>query len=556
MQSPARQSRSFGGVFGPLAQYPGSSYANLLRTAEQPEMHSVTGLLPVQASVFSQKTPGILRMSATPDTHPYTSALLLVDAESNAAVDRRALREVGITQIRVMTSGLLTARLLAGYLNGEETYHPDVLLCHQKLADMQGTHLALLLRKHPRLLGLPILAVVGNVNEAERLKALSTGFSGLLVRPYSHERLNQTLHSLSMGNEEQRVHMGRQLLDTESFDAALRQYELSLGVAGSPEQSFNAGLQHLHSRRWDEAIQAFQRALHQLSLKGEAELGLAAAWRGKGDLKKYCYYLNEAGHTFARATLWHKAKVAYARLLMLDPDATNPFLATAESLVRAARFEEAAEALAQGYDRLPEEVPQRLAQACIFTENPEFSAHKVQRALGATALAYCAEELGARIHEALAEQARVAQARREEMAQWQGERQREEAASLAASATPSSIAPFTAVESFDERGAGIELAEAPTRPARLTMENEGEGDNGATLNVNNQESGQHGEQTQGRTKNHAGQLRGNAVRTTPPLLEPLAPMSEEDAESRLFSSFPGLNEALTVAKVTWKLLRR
>lgn len=532
-------------------------------------MCPVTDKLPVQASAFSRKNPGTLRMSATPVTHPYTSALLLVDAESNAAVDRRALREVGITQIRVMTSGLLTARMLAGYLNGEDAFHPDLLLCHQKLADMQGTHLALLLRKHPRLLGLPILAVVGNVNEAERLKALATGFSGLLVRPYSHERLNQTLYALSLGQGEQGVLMGRQMLNTESFDAALRQYELSLSVAGSPEQAFSAGLQHLQARRWDEAIQAFQRALHQISLKGEAELGLAAAWRGKGDLKKYCYYLNEAGHTFARATLWHKAKVAYARLLMLDPEATNPFLATAESLVRATRYEEAAEALAQGYDRLPEEVPQRLAAACIFTENPEFSAHKVQRALRATALAHCAGELGAHIHEALAEQARVAQARREEMAQWQANKQREEAAALAAStalspvasSAASPIADLDAVEDFDEHIAGIELADAPERRAPMTMsdmpafsdgENAEEGA-GSALGKNAARGRESEQQAQDRQR--TGQ-RGTAVGTTPTALEPLAPMSEEDAESKLFSSFPGLNEALTVAKVTWKLLKR
>lgn len=517
-------------------------------------MYPVRAALPVQVPAFSKKLLGN-RMSATPVTHPYTSALLLVDAESNAAVDRRALREVGITHVRVMTSGLHTARMLAGYLNGEEALHTDIVLCHQKLADMQGTHLAQLLRKHPRLLGLPILAVVGNVSEAERLKALATGFSGLLVRPYSHERLNQTLYALSMGTEEQQVQLGRQFLDTSSFDAALRQYELNLNGSGTPEVAFRAGLEHLQARRWEEAIQSFQRALHQLSLKGEAELGLAAAWRGKGDLKKYCYYLNEAGHTFARATLWHKAKVTYARLLMLEPGAANPFLATAESLVRATRYEEAAEALAEGYDSLPEDVPQRLAQACIFTENPEFSVHKMERALETTALAHCAAELGEHIREALDEQARVAQARREEMAQWHEQKQRAEATALAPLAA---LVPTVLLEAFGEKLHGIELAEAPSRRESgmsdadvLASESSPTSLSSASGSASGSAPNQEPQRTAARG---TASLSPSPLASTPtPMLEP---MSEEDAQSRLFSSFPGLNEALTVAKVTWKLLKR
>lgn len=560
MQAPARQPRGRGGVFGPLAQYPCSSYAAILKT-EEPGT-PLTGSLPLQAPASLSKVSGTRCMSTMRVSHPYTTALLLVDADSNAAVDRRALREVGITQVRVMTSGLQAARMLAGYLSGEETFHADVLVCQQRLADMQGTHFAALLRKHPRLLGLPILAVVGNVNEAEKIKALASGFSGLLARPYSPERLNFTLYTLSIGTEEQGMYKGRQMLDTEAFDAALRQYEQNLQSTGTPDMAFRAGLEHLQARRWEEAIQSFQRALHQLSLKGESELGLAAAWRGKGDLKKYCYYLNEAGHTFARATLWHKARVAYARLLLTEPDAPSPFLATAESLIRAQQYEEAAEALAQGYEELPEEVPQRLAQACIFTDNPEYSAHKVQHALEQTALEHCAEELGGHIRAALAEQTRQAQVRREAMARWQAEMQaREEAAT-------SVIAPL---EGFGGQGMGIELAEESPRPTswvETVGAPEYQENSPASYQREDARESLAAAAPAGDSAADATALPGapsrNAARPAPrgtelaplPVLDPFNPLSEEEAKSGLFASFPGINEALTVAKVTWKLLKK
>ena len=479
-------------------------------------------------------------MSTASARHPFTSALLLVDADSNAVVDRRALREVGIQHIRILTSGVHTARLLAEEVSDDKPFPVDLVLCHNRLADMSGAQLAALLRLHPRLLGLPILAVVGNNTEAESLRALASGFSGLLVRPYSHENLNRTLHALNQGRAAQRGMEGRLHLGTAAFEAALGQYEKSLAEIASPEKSFSAGLHYLQQRQWNEAIQSFQRALHQISLKGEAELGLAAAWRGKGDLQKYRHYLSEAGHSFARATLWHKARVAYARLLLQDPEAPSPFLAVAESCIRAGNYEEAAEALAQGYDSLPEEdvVPQRLAKACLYTENPEFSAHKVQRALDDTALAQCAQELGGHIREALEEQHRAASVRREALAQRQAQDQTQaQVAPLLEGDFTTCTLPASPAASGAAKGrGGIELAQ------NYNMDK--------VQNLDFLPAGSPARKGQGQGQG------GTQSQDSDAGLSVIRPLHEEEAESHLFTSIPGLNEALTVAKVTWKLLKK
>ena len=204
-------------------------------------------------------------MTAAPAPHTFQSALLLVDDEANAVVDRRALREAGVAYVRVLTSGVHAAQLLAGRIPDEPDYRPDIVLCHARMADMGAAQLAALVQTHPRLVTLPLLVVVGNDDEGARVEALATGFTGLLVRPYSPYRLYRQLQALSEPSPSA-LREGKTKLDTGAFDAALRQYEQLRDEAGSPETAFKLGMQELHSRHWAAAIQAFQRALRQMEL--------------------------------------------------------------------------------------------------------------------------------------------------------------------------------------------------------------------------------------------------------------------------------------------------
>ncbi|MDR0466810.1 MAG: hypothetical protein LBH94_05580, partial [Deltaproteobacteria bacterium] len=48
------------------------------------------------------------------------AAFLLVQSEGFAALDRRALREAGVGRVRVMTSGVHAARVLAGKVKNDQ----------------------------------------------------------------------------------------------------------------------------------------------------------------------------------------------------------------------------------------------------------------------------------------------------------------------------------------------------------------------------------------------------------------------------------------------------
>jgi CheY-like chemotaxis protein len=134
---------------------------------------------------FFPLVPGAVPMSrsSTSSASSVTTAFLLVQSEDFAVIDRRALREAGIGQVRVITSGVYAARVLSGKEQHDLLAMPDIVLVHRQLADMTGAEFVELVRSHPRLAALPVLYVSSAETPEEKRNALAQGYSGLLVRP-------------------------------------------------------------------------------------------------------------------------------------------------------------------------------------------------------------------------------------------------------------------------------------------------------------------------------------------------------------------------------------
>lgn len=293
--------------------------------------------------------------------------MLLSRSERLASVDKRTLREAGAVTRWSMTSGVEAARLLDGLVAGSRPETPDVIVCHQELEDMDGEQFCAMLRLHPRLVSQPVLLLLANDDEAQQMAALGCGASALLSRPYSVEALRRQLLSLTAyAAHERQLQKAAANTDASAFNEALASYALLLKPARQPEDYFNAALRCLEAGQWNTAIAAFQRALRAEHIKGEAELGIAAAYRGKGDRARYRAWLARAADTFARARRWHKARSAYMRLLQENPRARNPVIAAAQRLLRQGDVEGAAQALAAVYDISDGAIlADKLAQTCL-----------------------------------------------------------------------------------------------------------------------------------------------------------------------------------------------
>ncbi|WMW66977.1 response regulator [Nitratidesulfovibrio liaohensis] len=350
------------------------------------------------------------RVDAAP-AHGFVSALILAPREELSAVDRRALRQTGIRNVAVLTSGTEAARKLARQrraLAGErDTAQPasdavppvDVVLCHEQLADMSAPDLLRLLRSYPRLLDLPVLVVSSAATREAVLSSVGAGCSGFLGRPYTVDTLDGQLLRARRALETHTARTmdeGTRMLSDEEFDQALERFaNAAIEAADEAEAHFLEGTAHLLREQWDAAITAFNRTLRYNALHAEACPGLADAWRGKGDLDKSRAFRSRAGEIYARARQWRRAQNIFAELLAdSPPDTPNPLLAEAARLLRDGRIDDAAAALLAGRELTPgAPLHEHVARACQFTSAPERTAAAVCRALSSAD-----PELGTQLH--------------------------------------------------------------------------------------------------------------------------------------------------------------
>lgn len=461
------------------------------------------------------------------DKEKSPQVLLLGESEGALALDRRALRDAGYSDIRVLTSGLDACRQLAG-INGK-AFKPDLVVCTNRLSDMDAEQFCAIVRQHPRLLALPILIVLPNENEAAQLKALGCGASALLGRPYSIEYLKKILTTLQAGKAAiESLRQAADKTDTAAFDAALASYGLLLRPNRQPEDYFRAGMRFLEENRYNYAISAFQRALENVRIKGEAELGIAAAYKGKGDTARYHAWLARAAETFIQAKRWHHARSAFARLVQENANARNPFLAEASRQIRQQEYEDAAKTLAEGCGFIPGlKAGQVYAKVCLGAEDSAAMFKALQSELAnhgngdflATEIRQSIEKLG--------------KERQERMRQAADERQMQLARNLSAAKIAESANVAAKAASVQE-SRGVAMLDAP----------------GSSMPAEESAFSQtHGNVVDNAEYNSADEADVN--------LNPvLAPLTQPEATSDLFASKPKINEFLSVIKLTWKLARR
>ncbi len=297
--------------------------------------------------------------------------LLLSQDAALSSIDRHSLRQIGVAEITCMTSGAEAARWLADE-NNLPVSGKTVVVCNETLADMSGEKFCGILRLHPRLLALPVLLILSNDGELEQLKALGCGASAMLVRPYSLNVLRQALRALNQTDAAARLKRGDEMAGTRDFDKALETYAGVLQQTYSAEDHLKAGMRCLHERKWNNALQAFQKALTSETIRAEAELGMAVAWRGKGDERQFCHWLACATKTFIRARNWQRARTTYARLMQADPEAHDPYFSQARRLIRRRRYSDAAETLAERLQiSIERGICEEFAKICLAADAPD-----------------------------------------------------------------------------------------------------------------------------------------------------------------------------------------
>ncbi len=292
--------------------------------------------------------------------------ILLNENQSINTNDKKVIRDAGAAQITCGTSGYETAKNLA-----KNQDHNDILIVGERLADMTGEQFCDIIRLHPKLSDLPILLIVSSENTKVEMQTLGTRASSILVRPFSVNIMRQALVEL-IGKRT--AIPPRSLEPSEAnFLACLENLKTLLKpVRHDPRDFYKVGMKCLQQKKWDNAIRAFQEALGSAEVKGEAELGLAAAYTGKKSPRESALWLARAAETMVNAERWDIARAIFARIVLSNARARNPFFLQARRQINQKEYSQAAITLAEGLETVPDIlVSEKMAELCAMANDPK-----------------------------------------------------------------------------------------------------------------------------------------------------------------------------------------
>ncbi len=381
------------------------------------------GLDPAQAQAARHSISLAAAQAISPV--PFSSALVLGADASARGLDRSALRLAGVRHATGLASGAAALDILdsaadsqaPGNLAANNPAIPanyDLVVCDERLADMSALDFLRQMRERDLLGRVPVLILSPQATRRRVLAAIGAGCSGYLARPYTVTSLEaQLLRARTVfacGPARMLAHAYQALasgvveddLDPEPLEADYA--DKAANLAASAQAAFAEGTGHLLKRNWDAAIEAFSLCMRCERLEADACMGMAEAWRGKGNARKSGEYLQRAGSLYARARRWAEAREAFARLLAESPPedmsgAPNPLLLEAVALLRKGDTDTAAHALIEACS-LPrsENIDFRpLARASQFTDAPDRSIQDLCAAVARKG----APELGERLRQRL-----------------------------------------------------------------------------------------------------------------------------------------------------------
>ncbi|GAB7081975.1 response regulator [Megalodesulfovibrio paquesii] len=313
--------------------------------------------LPTDVPAAQSPAPSIL------DGLPAQPRILCVSkAETHARIDAKVLRRLGLPQPRWFASGLEAARYLA-------EHGADMVYVDEECREMSGVEFVRLIRLHPRLAVLPVVAISINGRSSTVLQAMAAGCSGFCVRPYSPETLLR---------ESRRAILRAPVLAPDILES-LEGPACSEGLFEDKLAALAAiqvEVERAFAPRPAPAVRAVQGGV------AETHRAMAREWKEQGRPDKVRHHLQEGARELARAGRGASAWAMLDPLRQANPQ-VEPACVVAEACVREGELEAAAGLMVQTLRRSkrPALVYDAARRACCFTPSPQVTARELANAL-------------------------------------------------------------------------------------------------------------------------------------------------------------------------------
>lgn len=307
---------------------------------------------------------------------PFQSALLLTDEEHKVFADRTALRNAGVRHFRVITSGVEAAQYLAERVSTIIYPVTEIIVCLPELTDMDQAEFAALVRSHPLLPHMPLLAIISHRNNEAALR--KAGYNAVLPRPFNTNTLCAVLNTVSETSRQTRATLidtlkrNRAIPGHDQFNALLQRYIPPDKERMTSAECYQYGKQLLKAQHLDLALPYLQKATTDPAIKAEACLALAVLWRDKRDYDKVKICLFSALKAFMDASAWPQALTLTKKLVAEYPAMPHPLLHELERRVRQKKVADAIAMLPHVQGSLPQgDIAQTLLRGTHATAEPE-----------------------------------------------------------------------------------------------------------------------------------------------------------------------------------------
>ncbi len=317
----------------------------------------------------------------TTPAYAFKNVLIVSANEGHARVDRDFLKKSRILHPKIAASSVDARRHLA-------KHGADLILCDGTLADMDGFDFIRSLKADKKFADIPALMVTTDNERDNVLEAVKIGFAGYLVRPYSEAAFLKHLAmarqtALFAREERERTRLARRDILAGRHDAAIEALEAVVETPDLAPKYFEEGMRCLAEEQYDPAIAAFNKAVKLNTLFAEAYLGLATAWKAKGNTDKARSCLRKAAAACARQRNYQELKERFVEHLKKDKDNFNPFFAVGNELMADRDYTGALGSYINAVDLTPKrgDVYVEMGKAYHFLRRPEHALKAVNKGL-------------------------------------------------------------------------------------------------------------------------------------------------------------------------------
>lgn len=318
------------------------------------------------------------------DTHRQIPSLyiaLVSTDEDHLRQDKTMVDQLNPKHVATFTDGGKALELLA-----KEPV--QLIICDTELGTMDGYNFIRAIRQTEQHAKTPVIIVTENNTRQAVLEAINTGCTGYVIRPYAastfqrHILMAQQLRRFSEIEEEQ-LKNAAEMVEQGNFDEAIEEFEEVLSMQDEAQKYYDMGYGFLEKEKYGKAIIAFNKALKLNDLFAEAYLGLAQAYKGKGNTEQYKIQLQKAAETHAQFDRMEKTKEIFIEIIKEDKHAPNPYNTLGVRLRRIGDYPGAVHAYERALELTPEDenIHYNLAKAYYFMGKYAKATEQVSRAL-------------------------------------------------------------------------------------------------------------------------------------------------------------------------------